>query len=595
MATDKVVIPVELQAQLTGMGKVISNLQSELKGDKFKINLDSAAAKRFKGLTQDFEKEFKDFQSRIAGGEINLADEKDLQKQAKSLINIYQKVLNEFGNGSLSVDLAKQLFPSHFSQDLDKIKTQIKNSLKDLNANKETQGSLDELGKELIDLQAKQKALGNVKTKDDFQKQIDDETKSIKNATAALKEYYNAKQQQDEIVEAAKKEINQTTEARSERALRGSYGEKQKRRNEILNSMSLSNDEKTLLQSNSAQTVKRWQKGLLDAQDKLAKAKASGDASKIRNAEYLVGDYGKKVDIGIKYQEKEKEVGVARQAWENASQKLEQKVADRITKIVDALNSGDEAKVPESLKKMYDEGQANRNKRDTAKANLEEAKKGKAAAITDAAKTKELAEYEEKINKINESTKKLKESFKAISEEPIKKALKDAGLDELAQDFTLSEEGLNKLNEKLKTLDAQQAAKLSQELEKIVKECENGGQSVKAFKDILDQIGDSADGARQMAQEVANLSRQITQFFSVSNGIQLFKNAIRNAYEAVKELDAAMTETAVVTDFSVGDMWKKLPDYTKQANELGMTTVGLYDATTLFYQQGTLIFQLVEI
>ena len=47
-----------------------------------------------------------------------------------------------------------------------------------------------------------------------------------------------------------------------------------------------------------------------------------------------------------------------------------------------------------------------------------------------------------------------------------------------------------------------------------------------------------------------------------------------------------MTETAVVTDFSVGDMWEKLPEYTKLANELGASTLGAYETTTLFYQQG---------
>jgi len=33
-----------------------------------------------------------------------------------------------------------------------------------------------------------------------------------------------------------------------------------------------------------------------------------------------------------------------------------------------------------------------------------------------------------------------------------------------------------------------------------------------------------------------------------------------------------MTATAVVTDFTVSDMWGQLPEYTKRANELGVTT-----------------------
>lgn len=47
-----------------------------------------------------------------------------------------------------------------------------------------------------------------------------------------------------------------------------------------------------------------------------------------------------------------------------------------------------------------------------------------------------------------------------------------------------------------------------------------------------------------------------------------------------------MTEIAVVSDFSVGDMWSKLPQFTEQANELGVAVRDTYDATALYIQQG---------
>jgi hypothetical protein len=37
--------------------------------------------------------------------------------------------------------------------------------------------------------------------------------------------------------------------------------------------------------------------------------------------------------------------------------------------------------------------------------------------------------------------------------------------------------------------------------------------------------------------------------------VQLVRRAITSAFNTIKELDKAMTETAVVTNFSVGDMW----------------------------------------
>jgi hypothetical protein len=56
--------------------------------------------------------------------------------------------------------------------------------------------------------------------------------------------------------------------------------------------------------------------------------------------------------------------------------------------------------------------------------------------------------------------------------------------------------------------------------------------------------------------------------------------------QTVKELDATMTEAAVVTEFDVSDMWDKLPTYSAQAQKLGVSINGMYKATTLYYQQG---------
>lgn len=82
------------------------------------------------------------------------------------------------------------------------------------------------------------------------------------------------------------------------------------------------------------------------------------------------------------------------------------------------------------------------------------------------------------------------------------------------------------------------------------------------------------------------MKSRIQYFFSINNAVQLLQRTLRSAFDTVKELDAAMTETATVTDFSVSDMWDQLPRYTQAANELGTTTLGAYETMTLFYQQG---------
>ena len=101
-----------------------------------------------------------------------------------------------------------------------------------------------------------------------------------------------------------------------------------------------------------------------------------------------------------------------------------------------------------------------------------------------------------------------------------------------------------------------------------------------------DDVGELREQARRAEQDMENLKNQVFDFFSITNTIQIFKNAIRDAFDTVKELDAAMIETAVVTDFSVSDMWDKLPEYSAEATKLGASIKGLYEATTLYYQQG---------
>ena len=106
------------------------------------------------------------------------------------------------------------------------------------------------------------------------------------------------------------------------------------------------------------------------------------------------------------------------------------------------------------------------------------------------------------------------------------------------------------------------------------------------FDRMKGSIIDSARATQTLQQEIQQVGNRAAYFLSLENMVDLFRRGVNKAIETVKELDKAMTETAVVTDFSVGDMWKDLPRYTKVANELGTTTLGAYETMTLFYQQG---------
>lgn len=109
----------------------------------------------------------------------------------------------------------------------------------------------------------------------------------------------------------------------------------------------------------------------------------------------------------------------------------------------------------------------------------------------------------------------------------------------------------------------------------------------------LDPIKDSAKKAytaladTEAAQRsLRSLSTRVEYFFSLTNGFLIAQRVIRSAFNTVKELDKAMTDTAVVTDNTISDMWNKLDEYTARANQLGATTQGAYETATLYYQQG---------
>ena len=139
-------------------------------------------------------------------------------------------------------------------------------------------------------------------------------------------------------------------------------------------------------------------------------------------------------------------------------------------------------------------------------------------------------------------------------------------------------------------LDANGAKIIAEALRQVETESKDAGLGAKemgdAFKQTETNIRGAAAGAQQMSSEMDQIRSRIQYFFSLANAVQLVRRALRQTFEAAKELDAAMTETAVVTDFSVGDMWNMLPTYTKTAQELGATTQGVYETLTLFYQQG---------
>lgn len=127
-------------------------------------------------------------------------------------------------------------------------------------------------------------------------------------------------------------------------------------------------------------------------------------------------------------------------------------------------------------------------------------------------------------------------------------------------------------------------------------------QLINSFSDSTDnlhkagvEIDDIKNKAESSASALEKVNSKLKQLFSFGTAAMLLRRTLTDAFNTIKDLDAAMTETAVVTDFTVGDMWEQLPEYTKMANELGVATKSAYEAATLYYQQGLSTNQVMEL
>ena len=219
----------------------------------------------------------------------------------------------------------------------------------------------------------------------------------------------------------------------------------------------------------------------------------------------------------------------------------------------------------------------------------------------DSKKYNELIKGSYTTSQQNELTKEIDAQKEAVAN--LKKAYNEAeantpsglfeNLKKVAQDAKISldgiddsAEGAKALINRLESFNSSKVQKLDTDLGNLKGTISSLNPEADELAEQINKTSEEVNIATQRAQELSNLKSQVLSFFTITGAVQLFRQAVQSAFETVKELDEAMTEIAVVSDFSVGDMWKQLPKFTEQANQLGKSIRDVYGATTLYVQQG---------
>lgn len=215
-----------------------------------------------------------------------------------------------------------------------------------------------------------------------------------------------------------------------------------------------------------------------------------------------------------------------------------------------------------------------------------------ATMVTLAQQKEALQQVENAILKAENNLKQFNETQKAIAENDAFAKIKEEllsleGIDFSKYDIDISAvenaDDLQKVLEKL-AIQVQNNSKaldknFTSSLKTTEKELDGVQGEVKETAEALEELEERSDAADAM-------TNRIKQFLGISGAAQVMRASLRDAMQTITELDAIMTEMAVVTDLTVGDYWDQLPEYSKQASELGVSINSAYEAATLYYQQG---------
>lgn len=225
------------------------------------------------------------------------------------------------------------------------------------------------------------------------------------------------------------------------------------------------------------------------------------------------------------------------------------------------------------------------NELDTAKKKLQEFINAQATVQDSSAITRFVNQIAEAQTKIKDAQKALQDFQTQNSGSADFSALRTE-LEKLGIDMSQFPQDVNGAKVAIAQFISGELTKLQSQMNGVVSATNNGAGAFDGYADGANRARDAVRQLNNQERELQQFQSRVEYFFGFNNSVQLLKRAVRDAIDTVKDLDAVMTETAVVTDFSVGDMWKQLPKYTDEANKLGATVKGAYETLTLFYQQG---------
>lgn len=343
-------------------------------------------------------------------------------------------------------------------------------------------------------------------------------------------------------------------------------------------------DPKKLLPDSVVQKIGKVEKAFSSYQSSITEIGKEADATK------------KKIEKLLKLKEEHRQLASTRSSDEKRKREVEAELPRaqaRATIAKETTAAAKKSGVDINSQEYLELVEAQKQAENEAKSLNDELKRLQSSISSSTTSLQKNEEAQKQFSDITETfgtkVKDLKQAFDTMGQTQAAEALQKLK-EQLSQidgfDVSNLKDDLSNLDDLTRGLSAEALEKIENGLEEIKKNSNEAERGIESMDNALGETAKSGEELTRTANEVERLKEQVSDFFSIGNSIELFKQAIRSAFDTVKELDAAMTETAVVTDFTVGDMWSQLPEYSKMAKDLGTSLLDSYNAATLYYQQG---------
>ena len=199
---------------------------------------------------------------------------------------------------------------------------------------------------------------------------------------------------------------------------------------------------------------------------------------------------------------------------------------------------------------------------------------------------------EARLSNINTQLDVLKQKLNEIETE---KTTQNQQLEDIKNSYDVgnsineNKEALEKNEQELnKQIDtARKAAVENSGLNKTLEETsESIRENTEESQKNVDEMDELIDSQNKVNEAFDNMKNSIKTFLSIGSAISGIKQIIQQTFNDIKELDKSFAEIAMVTEYSVQQMWQSYDQYAEMANRLGQSTQSVIQASGLFYQQG---------